>query len=389
VVLSNVASVAIVCGGGIVSGKEIMALELAKGLRDKGCEVEVVTSYWGNGEFGRRSRAAGLPTHIMRLGFISATPTFESVRMTAHQMMFWPGLLANYHRFIKSVGPKKIIHTNWHHAMLLYPFLNRERDIYWVHEVLPDKPQYRNVFQLLARRVRCFVAVSNAVNESLCKLGIDQRMIKVIHNGIEDPVSDPARLARTGKDSVVGIVGQIGGWKGHEDLLNAFQVVLRTQPTAQLHVFGRAASEYEAFLRARATDLGIQSSIKWNGFIANQAEIYGNLAVLVVPSRSPDPLPTSAIEACFFEVPVVASRIGGLPEIIADGETGLLFESGDVDQLARHLTLLLGDPELRNKMGRKARERAISFFGHDRFVREFCEILDLTTANVAATSSIE
>jgi glycosyltransferase involved in cell wall biosynthesis len=384
-----VSSVAIVCGAGIVSGKEIMALELAEGLRGEGCEVEVVTSYWGNGEFGRRSRAAGFPTHIMRLGFISATLTFESLRMTAHQMIFWPGLLANYFRFLKSASPKKIIHTNWHHALLLSPFLNRERDIYWIHEVMPDKPQYRNVFHWLGRRVRCFVAVSNAVNESLCRLGIDQRMIKVIYNGIEDPVSDPARLARTGKDSVVGIVGQIGAWKGHEDLLNAFQVVLRTQPTAQLHLFGKAASEYEAFLRARATELGIQRSIRWRGFIANQAEIYGNLAVLVVPSRSPDPLPTSAIEAGFFEVPVVAARIGGLPEIITDGETGLLFESGDIDQLARHLTLLLTDPELRNKMGGKARERATSLFGRDRLVREFCEILELKSSNVAATSSIE
>jgi hypothetical protein len=85
-----VSSVAIVCGAGIVSGKEIMALELAEGLRGEGCEVEVVTSYWGQRRFGRRSRAAGFPTHIMRLGFISATLTFESSRMTAHQMISGP-----------------------------------------------------------------------------------------------------------------------------------------------------------------------------------------------------------------------------------------------------------------------------------------------------------
>jgi len=373
---NKVTRVAIVCGAGIVSGKEIMALELAKGLRDKGCEVEVVTSYWGNGEFGRRSRTAGFPTLIMRLGFISATMTFTNLRMTGHQMIFWPGLLASYHRFLKSVRPTKIIHTNWQHALLLSPFLKRERDIYWVHEVVPDKPQYRNVFHWLGRRVRCFVVVSKAVNESLRKLGIDEQMIKVIYNGIKDPVSDPVRLAKTGKASVVGIVGQIGAWKGHEDLLNAFQVVLRTQPTAQLQIFGRAASEYDAFLRARATDLSIQSNIEWKGFIDNPAEIYTNLAVLVVPSRSPDPLPTSAIEASFFEIPVVASRIGGLPEIISDGETGLLFESGDINQLARHLVFLLTDPEFRNKMGRKARERAKSLFEHNRFVREFCDVLN-------------
>jgi glycosyltransferase involved in cell wall biosynthesis len=65
------------------------------------------------------------------------------------------------------------------------------------------------------------------------------------------------------------------------------------------------------------------------------------------------------------------------------------LESGNIDQLARHLTLLLTDPELRNKMGGKARERATSLFGRDRLVREFCEILELKSSNVAATSSIE
>ena len=84
--------VAIVCGGGIVSGKEIMALELAKGLRDTGCEVEVVTSFWGNREFLRRLQDENLRAHIMRLGFISATLNLECLRMTAHQMLFWPGL---------------------------------------------------------------------------------------------------------------------------------------------------------------------------------------------------------------------------------------------------------------------------------------------------------
>jgi len=368
--------VAIVCGAGILSGKEMMALELAKGLREKEYSVEVVTSYWGTGEFQARLKKENLPARIMRLGFISATLNLECMRMTAHQMLFWPSLSLTYKRFLNQVRPTKIVHTNWQHALLLYLFLNRERDIYWVHEVVPDEPQYRNVLHWLARRVRCFVVVSNAVNESLRRLGIEQQMIKVIYNGIQDPVSDPAGLARTGKDPVVGIVGQIGAWKGHEDLLNAFQVVLRKQPTAQLHLFGKAAPDYEAFLRACASDLGIQRSIKWRGFIANRTEIYGNLAVLAVPSRSPDPLPTSAIEAGFFEVPVVASRIGGLPEIITDGVTGLLFESGDIDQLARHLTLLLTDSELRNKMGGKARKHAIALFKRDRFVREFCDVLE-------------
>jgi len=380
--------VAIVCGAGIVSGKEIIALELAEGLRDKDCAVELVTSFWGNGEFRRRSNAAGFPTHIMRLGFISATLSLECLRMTAHQLLFWPTLLRSYKRFLKNVRPAKVIHTNWHHVLLLWPLLRSHRDIYWSHEVFADKPQYRRLFCALANRISCFVAVSKVAAQSLLKLGIPSDKVVVIYNGIADSVAGQAGRSEN-RTPVIGIVGQIGSWKGHEDLLEAFQMLLRTQPSAQLHIFGRAGSEYEAFLRRRAHELGVDSSVVWRGFLEDHSKIYVDLSILAVPSRSEDTLPTSALEAGFFGVPVVASRRGGLPEIVQDQVTGLLFENGDVQQLAQHLRILLSDSELRNNMGRKARERATSLFGRDRFVREFCEILELKSSNVAATSSIE
>jgi glycosyltransferase involved in cell wall biosynthesis len=375
--------VAIVCGAGIVSGKEIMVLELAEGLRDKDCAVEMVTSFWGNGEFRRRSHAAGFPTHIMRLGFISATLNLECLRMTAHQLLFWPTLLRSYKRFLKNVRPAKVIHTNWHHVLLLWPLLRPHRDIYWSHEVFADKPQYRRLFCALANRISRFVAVSKVAAESLLKLGIPSNKVVVIYNGIADLAAGQVGRSENGTP-VIGIVGQIGSWKGHEDLLDAFQMLLRTQPSAQLHIFGRAGSEYEAFLRRRAHELGVV----WRGFLEDHSKIYVDLSILAVPSRSEDTLPTSAIEAGFFGVPVVASRRGGLPEIVQDRVTGLLFENGDVQQLAQHLRTFLSDAELRNNMGRKARERATSLFGRDRFVREFCEILELKSSNVAATSSI-
>ncbi len=88
-----------------------MALELAKGLRDNGCDVEIITSYWGNGEFRRRLEDEKLPAHIMRLGFISATLNRESMRMTAHQMLFWPKLLMDYGHFLSK---RKAAQSNPH-----------------------------------------------------------------------------------------------------------------------------------------------------------------------------------------------------------------------------------------------------------------------------------
>jgi len=78
-----------------------------------------------------------------------------------------------------------------------------------------------------------------------------------------------------------------------------------------------------------------------------------------------------------------------LSEVVDDGVTGYLFEPGDIGQLAQHLIHLLGNPQLRSNMGRKARARAISVFSRDRFVREFCEVLELKSSNVVATGSVE
>ena len=367
--------VAIVCGAGIVSGKEIMALELAKGLRDKGCEVEIITSCWGNGDFRRRLEDENFPAHVMRLGFISATLNFECMRMTAHQMLFWPKLLMDYYHFLKTVRPGKVVHTNWHHLILLCPFLRPGRDIYWSHEITPTKPQYRCLFLALANRVGCFVAVSRAAAQSLLRLGVPKDKVVVIYNGIDDPAPVDAAMPDNAV-LIIAIVGQIGAWKGHEDLLMAFRDVLKTHPTTQLHIFGRQGSKYETFLRKRANELEIEQKVVWRGFVEDISQIYRDPSVVSVPTKYVEPFGLTAIEAAFFRVPVVASRKGGLPEIIADDETGLLFESGDIGQLAQHLTRLLADPELRNKMGRKARERAMSLFSRDRFIGDFFRLLE-------------
>src|SRR5882724_7565996 len=366
--------VAIVCGAGIVSGKEVMALELGQGLRESGVEVYFITSRWGSGEFGRRTEAAGFPTYRLWLGFISATLRLDCIWMTLDQLWHWPALFIGYRRFLKKVSPAKVVHTNWHHVLLLWSLLRPQRDIFWLHEVIPKKPQYRGLFQRMGARVGCFVTVSNASGKSLVDLGVAESKIHVIYNGITDPAHGDTR----GRDNsqTVGIVGQIGRWKGHEDLLEAFQIILSGHSNAELHIFGNGSPDYEAFLRRRISELGAGRNVFWQGFIRDRSKIYPCLTLLVVPSRSEDALPTTAIEAAFFRVPVIASRRGGLPEIVEDGVTGYLFEPGDVARLAKHTMTLLQDAGLRSEIGQNARKRAMSLFSRERFVRDFIDLLD-------------
>jgi glycosyltransferase involved in cell wall biosynthesis len=370
------AKITIVCGAGIVSGKEVISIELAEGLRAAGEDVVFVTSEWGSGEFAERLREMKIPFYRMRLGFISATISPENLRMTAHQMLYWPKLLFDWWWFLQHERPPAVIHTNWHHLLILWPFLDDRRDIFWLHEVVPDKPHYARFFRALARRVCCIVAVSGAVAESLRLVGVDEEKIQVIHNGITDP-SMGVGTSRQGplNEIAVGIVGQVGVWKGHEDLVRAFMRIAARHNDVRLHIFGSDDRPFADQLKALLRNEGLASRVVWHGYVADRSQIYSQIDVCAVPSRSEDPLPTTAIEAAFFRLPVLATRKGGLPEIVVDQETGLIFDAANPEQFAVALEELVLDPALRATMGAAARLRAERCFGRDRFAGDFLRLL--------------
>lgn len=375
--------IAIVCGAGVVFGKETIALELGEGLRASGLDVAYVTSLWGDGQFRKHLHRLGFPAHCMRLGFITVTLRLDCMWWTFDQLWRWPGLVLDYRRFLREVQPTHIIHTNWHHLLLLLPFLDTKRDVFWLHESVPDKPQYRRVFGWLARRLRCFVPVSYAVAETLRQIGIPEAKIQVIHNGYADPVpSGGGRPAHAGVR--VGIAGQMNAHKGHEDLVVAFAQVVGRHPAAELHIFGRGQQEFEDELKRQAERLGIAARVVWRGFVPERITIYQETDILVVPSRGVDALPGVAVEAAFFSLPVVATNRGGLPEIIEDGVTGFLVEAQKPEALAARLDQLLTSPALRASMGAAARRRAETHFSRERFVADITRLLnDAAPANPA------
>ena len=367
--------IVIVCGGGYVSGKEVMALELGQGLARKGETVTFATSFWNNGDFSNRLKAASLPRQVLHLGFISAKLTAECLRMTNEQIWHLPHLHWSYGRMLRLLNPRKVVHTNWHHMLLLLPFLRPDRDLYWLHEFVPNLPRYRRVFGWFTRRVNCFVCVSQAVADSLRQLGIDGVKIRVIYNGITGPLSTnltphPATVFR------IGIVGQVGAWKGHDDLFDAFAAVLKKHGSCELHVFGKGSATYKSELERKSIGMGVADCIKWHDFVHDRREIYSNLDLCVVPSRSQDPLPTSAIEAGFSGLPVIATRRGGLPEVVEHETNGLLVDAQRPTELADAMCRLITDPQLRQRLGGNARRRAIERFSVERFLEEFLALLE-------------
>jgi len=365
----------IVCGGGYVSGKEIVVLELGQGLVHSGQPVSVLASSWNNRDFVTQLRRAGLPAQTLPIGFISATLKPKPMLMTSEQIWFLPSLLRKYARVLRNLRPRNVVHTNWHHLLLLLPFLRAQRDLYWLHEFVPNRPLYRRLFQHLSGRLKCFVCVSHAVAGSLRHLGIDESKIRVVHNGITDLVSEtsPSSCATPFR---IGIVGQVGVWKGHDDLLDAFAIVHQTHAMSELHIFGTGDATYKRELESKAGLLGVSQSVKWHDFVSDRRAIYKQIDVCVVPSRSQDPLPTSAIEAGFSGLPVIATRRGGLPEIIEHEQNGLLVEAERPEEIAQAIGRLIDNPQFRRRLALNARGRAAERFGQERFIAEFRTLLE-------------
>lgn len=359
-----------------------MALELGRGFKSVGYSPHFLTSRWNNGDFTRRLRESELSFEIMPLGYISASLTLNCLRMTADQLVRWPRLVWSYRKMLQKTRPKTIIHTNWHHLIVLWPFLKPQRDFFWLHETIPNSNRYHQLFQRLTHRIGKFICVSDAVARSLHALDVQATKIRVIHNGIADPACGGSTRSFSSEPVNIGIVGQVGPWKGHEDLLLAFEIAIRRCPNARLHVFGSGTEEFVEGLRRLAHQLSVEDRTVWHGFINERASIYSSMDLCIVPSRFDEPFGLVAVEPAFFKIPVIATRRGGLPEIVQDGVTGILVDAEAPAQLADAICQLIENPSLRQKMGEAARSGAVKRFSHERFIAEFLDAIDMSPAPV-------
>jgi glycosyltransferase involved in cell wall biosynthesis len=146
----------------------------------------------------------------------------------------------------------------------------------------------------------------------------------------------------------VVFIGRLAPEKGIELLLDAWRSIER--PNAELVIVGSGPPRYVEELRRRSADL---AAVQWAGEVPS-SEVWPTAAVAVVPSLWQEPLGRVALEALAHGVPVVASRAGGLSEVVEHGRSGIVVEAGRSDLLAEAISTLLGDDELRSRMSEHA-----------------------------------
>lgn len=209
------------------------------------------------------------------------------------------------------------------------------------------------------------VAVSSAVKEHLCKQGISENKIMVIHNGVDLTRFQPQSVSQAREQldlqdgPLIGVFGRLSPEKGQETAIQAMVRLRAKHPAARLLLVGRGREE--ARLTELTSSLGLDQNVVFTGFQADIRSLMAACDVVVVPSRK-EGFGLTAVEAMALARPVLASRVGGLPEVVEDGRTGLLFPVNDTAALAEMLEGLINNPARAEELGQQGRQRVERFF---------------------------
>jgi len=208
-----------------------------------------------------------------------------------------------------------------------------------------------------ARLAQVHIAISHGLADYLEDTeGFHRDDFEIVHYGIT-PGAEPEPYA--GLVPRLLCIGRLIPIKGHIVLLRALAEARRELPALELHIAGRGALERP--LNELALDLGLSDAVRFLGHVAPIQDEIARSAVVVVPSLG-EGFGMVALEAMERGRPVVASAVGGLSEIVADGETGLLVSPASVEDLARALLEIGGDLEKAARFGRAGRARALAEF---------------------------
>lgn len=211
------------------------------------------------------------------------------------------------------------------------------------------------------------IAPSECVRRLLVSLGIPEAKIEVVPGGVELPAELPGPEVRTrvraewgfGDDEfVVGHAAAFTAEKGQDVALEAAILLTGRLPQARLVLVGDGPTRTSPSVAEKLRRIGPRARLL--GYVENLAEFFAGLDLYIMPSRS-ESWGLAALHAMAHGLPVVASNVGGLPEVIEEGVSGWLVPPGAPDALAEAIAAAASDPERLRQFGRNARQRASQF----------------------------
>jgi len=362
-----------------MGGPALHVAYLTAGLQKRGYDTTLAAGSLARGEDSMAFVAEGLGVEVVRIDELGreisplrdVLATFKLARLIRRER---PQILHTHTAKAGTVGrvaallagsrrPPIVVHT--FHGHVLRGYFGPVRSL-----------MFRLLERWLASSTTALVAVSPQVRDDLVALGIAPReRFAVIRLGIELDARVAAQQDGRSESRhylgipvnrfAVGWIGRMTAVKRTDDVLVAFKALRDRGVDACLCMVGDGPDRGQ--LERRAHELGIVRDTLFLGYQENVGPFYAAFDALVLPSGN-EGTPVSAIEALAAGRPVVATRVGGVPDVVRDGEDGFLVDAGATDELADRLARLARDPDLREEMGRRGRERVLPRYAVDRLV---------------------
>ena len=367
----------------IIGGTEKLVYEIAQRVnRD---EVSPVVCCLDElGVFGEKLREAGVPVYVLNRSpglDWSLLPKLRDIIIKeridvihAHQYTpYFYGLMASLHS-----------------KATLAPF--RPEVVFTEHgRFYPDVRKFKRIVSnpILSLFTKEIVTISASTKQSLITYeNFPARRIRVVYNGIDlgrfsqttDRLAKRRELGLAADDPVFGIVARLDPIKNHAMLLRACQQVVKVMPNARLLIIGDGPER--ARLEELTQTLGLAAHVTFLGARQDISELLQTFDVFALSSFS-EGTSVTLLEAMGVGVPIVATNVGGNPEVVSDGETGWLVESGNANDMAAKLLQLLQDDALRARMGNAGKQRVHALFSIEKMVQAYVNLY-LSAAGVTS-----
>jgi sugar transferase (PEP-CTERM/EpsH1 system associated) len=280
-----------------------------------------------------------------------------------------PGLILRLARLFGRLRPS-VVHTHDNRALVYgVPAARLARVPRVIHtrhgRNAGSTPRQVGLVRLLCRLVDEYVCVSRDAEALSLLEGIPAAKLRTIYNGI-----DLERFAFSGPctEGPVVTVARLSPEKGVDNLVRAASIAMQQVPELLFQVAGDGPCLVE--LRQMIAELGLAGKLSLLGMVRDIPDLLARVCLFVLPSRS-EGVSLTLLEAMARGLPVVATRVGGTPEVVEDGVTGLLVPSEDLDRLAEAILQLRCNPETAKRMGEEGRRRVESLFDVRRMVADY------------------
>ena len=373
---------------GHLGGVERIILTLADALRDSGWHTTLACP-----DAGALSAAAAAQ------GIDVAASMFDRMRITAD-----PRLLARYPRaWLRGAEAVErhcrdrridIIHAH-HPVSALYAIRASRRLgiplVLHVHETLPAKPLYALAMRIALCASRAVMCVSGAALALARSMGADPNCTSVVYNGVDPrflgalPEPEP-KVAQEGPGPHIGLFGVLEPRKAQHVFLEAATLLCSRFPEARFWLVGPAAlrdkQDYADRVRAIADAPALRGRAILTGFQANVAAWIAAMDVVAQSSVASESFGMSLAEALALGRPVVATNVGGMPEVVRDGRTGFIVRPNDATAFAEAIATLLTDPAARAQFGKDGASDARARFSPTVFQRSVAQVYEAVLGTV-------